>query len=128
MKMVSFQNLQYNNLCSFLVGPVSKGHLVPTVVQWDQRCLGSAGKQVLSLAQHSGLGILCSHSCGFGHNCSWGLIPGRTLHMLRDSQNRKKKPSRGLFVCFINLEKSHPFIHSKEVSSLIIETQQFNSK
>ena len=42
---------------------------VPTVVQWDWRCVGIAGTQVGSLAGCSGLRIQCC-------NCSWDLIPG----------------------------------------------------
>ena len=41
---------------------------VPTVVQWDQQCLGSTGTQVWSLAQHSGLRIQSCCSCGLSHN------------------------------------------------------------
>ena len=43
----------------------------------DQHHLGSAGTQVQSLAQHSGLRIWCCHSCSLGHNCSSYLIPGQ---------------------------------------------------
>ena len=48
---------------------------VPSVSQWDQQCLGSAGMQVQSLIWHSGLRIQQCHSCGLGHNCGSDLIP-----------------------------------------------------
>ena len=47
---------------------------VPTVLQQDWWCLGSAGTQVRSLAQHSGLRIPHCHSWGLGGNCGSDLI------------------------------------------------------
>ena len=49
---------------------------VPAVAQWDLWRLWSAGMQVRSRAQHSGLRVRCCHSCSVGHNCSPDLIPG----------------------------------------------------
>ena len=43
---------------------------VPAMVQWDLKCLGSAGMQVQFLAWHSGLRIRCCR------NCSLDLSPG----------------------------------------------------
>ena len=47
------------------------------MVQWDQWCLRSAGAQVCSLAQHSGLRIQHCHYCSLHHNCGSYLIPGQ---------------------------------------------------
>ena len=67
----------------------------PTVVQWDQRCLGSTGMQVRSLAWHSGLRIQCCHSCGLGQDLSLDLIPGLgTPYAAGVTKKRKKKKER----------------------------------
>ena len=52
-------------------------HGVPAVTQWDQWHSGSAGLQVGSPAQHSGLRIRHCHSCGLSLDCSSDLIPGQ---------------------------------------------------
>ena len=46
----------------------------PAMVQQDWRYLWSAGTQIRSLAQLSGLRIWRCHSCSIGHNCSSDLI------------------------------------------------------
>ena len=49
---------------------------VPTVAHGDWQCLGSAGAEVRSVAQHSGLRMWCRCSCGLGHNYDSNRIPG----------------------------------------------------
>ena len=49
---------------------------IPAMAQWDQRCLGSLGSWVQSLAQHSELRIQHCCSCGLGCNYGSDLISG----------------------------------------------------
>lgn len=67
-----------------------KKHGVPAVAQGDQQCLGSAGWQVWSLAQHIGLRIWCYHSYGLDPTVAgiWSLA--RERHMPRGGQKEKK--------------------------------------
>ena len=65
------------------------------MVKGDQWCLGSAGKQVCSLAWHSELRIWHCHSCGLGGDCGSDLIPGPgVLHMPWGGQKLKKKKKK----------------------------------
>ena len=65
---------------------------VPAVAQQDQWLLGSAGMQVRSLAQHSGLRIQRCRSYGFGHDCSSNLILGLgTQYVVGQPEKEKKK-------------------------------------
>ena len=57
----------------------------------DWQCLGSAGTQVHSPAQHSGLRIRCCHSCDLDHNCSSDLIPDTGTPYAVGSQRRKRE-------------------------------------
>ena len=62
----------------------------------DWQHLWSAGMQVQSPAQHSGLRIQCCHSYRVGCNCSLDLIPGpgTPYTMGRPKKKGKKKPLR----------------------------------
>ena len=75
---------------------------VPTVVQQDAWHLGSAGKQVVSLARNSRLRIWRCRSCGSG--CNWGLdlIPGPGSPYATGAKRKKEKKT-----------KMHTYIHQK---------------
>ena len=65
---------------------------VPTVAQLDWRCFVSAGTEVPSPAQHSGLRIWQCHSCSLGYNCSIDLMLGLgSSHCCRVAKNGKKE-------------------------------------
>ena len=66
---------------------------VPTVVQQDWQCLGNAGTQVWSLAQHGGSGIWYCHSCSLGGNRGSSLIlgPGPPCTVGQPKERKKKK-------------------------------------
>ena len=51
-------------------------HGVPFLAQWDRWPLESAGSQVPSPLQHSGLRICHCHSCSLDCDCGLDLIPG----------------------------------------------------
>ena len=74
---------------------------VPTVVQWDQQCLGSAGTQVRSPAWHSG-GIQCCHGYGSGSRCCLDLIPGLGTPC-SVGQPTKKKVCQ---ICYVSASRS----------------------
>jgi len=64
------------------------------MAQWDQRCLGSAGSQVQSLAGHSELKIpsQCCPRCSLGCDCGLDLIPGLGIpYSMRQPKMKKKK-------------------------------------
>ena len=62
---------------------------VPTVAQWDQKHLWSAGTQVPSPAGHRGLRTC---SCSTGYNCSSYLLPGPgTPYAVGQPKTKKKK-------------------------------------
>ena len=63
----------------------------PNVAQQEQWCLGRAGTQVQSPAQHSGLRIWYCRSCGFGHDCGLDLIPGPRVPYATGQPKMKKK-------------------------------------
>ena len=66
------------------------------MAQQDQWLLGSAGMQVRSLAQHSGLRIQRCRSYGFGHDCSSNLILGLgTQYVVGQPEKEKKKNHTG---------------------------------
>ena len=57
-------------------------------------CNGIGGILVLSPAWHSGLRMLCYHSCDLGHNCSLDLIPDlgtSTCHRAAKKEKQKQK-------------------------------------
>lgn len=65
---------------------------VPAVAQRDQRCLWRTGTQVWSLAQRSGLRLLCCGSCSVGCSCALDSILGPgTAIWSSCSQKREKK-------------------------------------
>ena len=66
------------------------------MVQRDWWCLGSTGMQVRSPAKHSGLRILCCHSCSLGNNYSSDLIPGLGMPVLQGGQKRKYLVLKGI--------------------------------
>ena len=80
-KFLCSWNLKFSRLnnVTYVCNPFSQTFLklwgAPTVMQQGQWWLGSAGMQVPSPAQHSGLGIRCCHSCSLVRLGS-DLIPG----------------------------------------------------
>ena len=60
----------------------------------DWRHLGSAGLQVQSPAQYSGLGIWHCHSCSLGHNSGLDLIPGPGTPYATGQPKMKKKKKK----------------------------------
>ena len=62
---------------------------VPSMAQWDRQHLGSAGTQVWSPAQHSGLTIRCCCSFGLDGNCSSDLILGLGTPYAKRQQKEK---------------------------------------
>ena len=72
------------------------------MVQRDWQHLGSAGTQVPSLSQNSGLRILRCCRCGLGYNGGSGLMPGlRTPY----ATGRPKKIQETAEVDFIQCGK-----------------------
>ena len=78
----------------------SNYHRVLTEVQWDWWHLCSAGMQVGSPAQHSGLRIRHCRSCDISCNCGLGLIPGS------GTPHATGKPKKGWGGITINLVKN----------------------
>ena len=58
--------------------------------------LGAAGRRVLSLAQHSGLGSLPCHSFGLGRD--WLCSLARELHVPQGDQNGQKKKKIYIYI------------------------------
>ena len=61
------------------------------MAQWDQRHLSSAGPQVQSLAQDTGLRVLRCRSYGLGHNYGSDPIPGRGTPYVTGQPKKKRK-------------------------------------
>lgn len=62
---------------------------------------GATGKQVRSLAQHSGLGIQHWGSCGLGQDCSPGLIPSPDTPYATGQPKVTKKKKKKFEVSFV---------------------------
>ena len=65
------------------------------MVQWDWRCLGSAGSQVRSSDPHRGSRIRRCCSCSLGCDCGSDLIPDpETPYAVGQPTMKKKKKSQ----------------------------------
>ena len=95
---------------------------VANVAQQDWWCIGTAGSQVWSLAQHSRLRIQRCHSCGAGHNGSLDLIPGPgTPCAVGQPQEKKKKRKKDIRYIIapssLSLQNLMYALHSKKVQA-----------
>ena len=72
--------------------PSKKGRTgAPAMAQWDQQCLGSAGTQVQSLAQHSESGIAAAFFEAAASD-PWPWSPGAPEpRKPRESQKKKRE-------------------------------------
>ena len=77
----SYYYFLFKVLLKYLLG-------VPTVAQWDWRCLCCFNPQSW---------IWCCHSCGRGQNCGSALIPGPgTAFAMGQPKFKKKKKNSNL--------------------------------
>ena len=84
---------------------------VPTVVQWNQRHLGSTGTPVPSPAWHSKLKIQCCLSCGLGCSNSSDLIPGLGTPYVAGQPKKKKK--KKILMCLCHLHRDNVVSHQR---------------
>ena len=95
-------------------------HGVPFLAQWDRWPLESAGSQVPSPLQHSGLRICHCHSCSLDCDCGLDLIPGlgtpyavgQPKMKEKNKHTNKQKKKTSVIYCIITIKEKNLMIIS----------------